>query len=865
MADKRLIIVDGYSLLYRAFFATRYLSTSDGKPTNALYGFCNMLFILFEREHPDAVVVALDAPGKTFRHHYFAEYKATRSETADELKAQLPWARDLIAALGIPSIEVTGFEADDVVGTISRLAEEEGYATLIITGDNDALQLVDESVRVVTPKVGVTDVQVMDVAAVIEKYSVPPASLPDWKAIVGDKSDNIPGVPGIGEKGAAELLALFGSIENLLEHYDDVPPKYQKKIDPVKDQVLDYKFLATIKRDVELDYDFDPLVLTPEQFESAREMLEMFEFRSLARRVHKILGPYVKGEMATSDVVEQKLDIELVDTRSRAELFEAVGDRPYGIYFEPVSEQLGFFDEPTMVAYVAVGDGKVFKTTQELAQGLFREKTGQAVAHDAKPIYKRVATDGRSVRFDTMLAGFVLQSGRTQYALRDLIQGYTDLGAPQRSEEVAASLLVLERAMRERLGKEEQTSVLEEIELPLVPILAEMEGAGIMVDPQYLGDFSKSLEGEIERLQTRVWELAGQEFNIGSPKQLGEVLFEKLGIPGVKKTKTGYATGAEVLNMLAPTHEIATEILNWRELTKLKSTYSDSLPKMVADDGRIHTSFTQTGAATGRLSSSNPNLQNIPIRTELGRKIRSAFIAPSGWRLASFDYSQIELRLLAHLCRDEKLVDAFQRRIDVHTVTASLMFQIPEADVTKEQRRYAKMLNYAVLYGVTDFGLANQLGGGFSVREAKGLIENYYARFPAVKEFTESVVKDARSKGFTTTLCGRRRYFPDIHAANRNDRMYAERQAINAPIQGAAADMIKIAMIRVRKTLGASSTRMLLQVHDELLFETPADAEALVEPIRQQMEEALPLSVPVEVDAKVGANWNDMTPVPAGT
>lgn len=859
---KRLIVVDGYSLLYRAFFATRYLSTSDGRPTNALLGFSNMLFILLERERPDAVVVALDAPGKTFRHHAFAEYKATRSETAPELKVQLNDARQLVSELGIPVIEVTGFEADDVCGTISRMAEEEGYETLIVTGDNDAMQLVDACVRVVTPKIGVTDVQVSGIDYVIARYGVPPTSLPDWKAIVGDKSDNIPGVPGIGEKGATELITTFGSIEELLQRYDEVPPKYQKKLDPVKDAVLDYKFLATIKRDVEIDYDFDAFQLTPEQFEAAREMLEGFELRSLARRIHKALGPYVQGEAtAPVEVTTERLDVTLADARHYADLSEFVGEHPFGLFFEQTSDQLGFFDEPTYAAFVAVG-ADVRRCRQEDAERLFRERTDQAIVHDAKPLYRRCGEGVLTApHFDTMLAGFVLQSGRTQYALRDLIQGYTDLGAPARAEEIAASLAFLAPAMTDRLRKEDQEKVLRDIELPLVPILAEMEAFGIRLAPTVLQEFSKSLEGEITRLAERIHELAGEPFNIGSPKQLGEVLFEKMGIAGFKKTKTGYGTGAEVLQILAPTHEIAAEVLNWRELTKLKSTYADALPKLIAADGRLHTTFAQTGAATGRLASSNPNLQNIPIRTELGRNIRSAFVADPGFRLASFDYSQIELRLLAHLCRDEKLVDAFERRIDVHTVTASLTFQVPEDQVTKEQRRYAKMLNYAVLYGVTDFGLANQLGGGFSVREAKALIEQYYERFPAVKEFTEGVVKDARSKGFTVTLCGRRRYFPDIHAANRTERQYAERQAINAPIQGAAADMVKLAMLRVRRELGASATRMLLQVHDELLFELREDDDALVEPIRREMEAALPLSVPVEVDAKIGANWNAMKPV----
>jgi DNA polymerase-1 len=502
----------------------------------------------------------------------------------------------------------------------------------------------------------------------------------------------------------------------------------------------------------------------------------------------------------------------------------------------------------------------VRRTTAENVTRLVAEAPSQAVLHDAKPVYRRLGGNLAPPRFDSMLAGYVLQSGRSSYALRDLVQGYLDVAMPQTTEEMAVALGLLEAPMRDRLEKESQTRVLDEIELPLIPVLAEMENYGIMVSREFLQEFSKSLEIEIVKLASSVYEQAGGQFNIGSPKQLGEVLFEKMQIPGPKKTKTGYATGAEVLQTLAPSYPIVTDVLSWRELTKLKSTYSDALPRMIGSDGRIHTSFNQTVAATGRLSSNDPNLQNIPIRTELGRQIRKAFVAAHGFQLASFDYSQIELRLLAHLCKDDALVDAFQNHVDVHSVTASLTFGVPQDAVTKEQRRVAKMLNYAVLYGVSDFGLANQLGGGFSVGEAKALITQYFERFPKVKAFTEGVVAEARTKGFTVTLCGRRRYFPDIHSQNRNERMGVERQAVNAPIQGAAADMIKLAMIRVRKTLGASATRMLLQVHDELVFEhKPAESE-LMEPIRTEMEQALPLDVPVEVDAKLGADWSDMTP-----
>ena len=863
MPDKRLVIIDGFSLLFRAFFGTRYLSTADGRPTNALFGFTTMLFAVLERDRPDAVVVAWDAPGKTFRHAEYAEYKGTRKETDQALLDQIDPARTLIADLGVPLLECTGYEADDVVGTVSRLAEENGYFTTIVTGDNDQFQLVDKCVSVLTTRQGVTDTVTYTPEKVLERYGVAPERIPDWKAIVGDTSDNIPGVPGIGEKGATTLLQTWESVENLLARLEEVEEKYRKKIDPVKEQLVKSKWLATIVRDVPLEYNFQPFKLTPEQFEAARAMLESFEFRSIAKRLPTVLGPYLDGEAGDFTPIEvqsESLEVKLQDAGTSEDLVAFAAGRPYAIFFEDPQVQANMFDEPAEGrAFVAVGD-QVRAAKAEQARYLFSRIPAGAILHDAKPLYKQTSVQLASPWMDTMLASYVLQSGRSSYLLKDLVQGYLDGGVPAKPEQMAAALWQLEGVLRERLEKEGQSRVLFEIEQPLVPVLAEMEDIGIKTSADFLGEYAKSLEGEIERSARQVYELAGQEFNIGSPKQLGEVLFEKMGLPNEKKTKTGWATGAEVLEPLGPNYPIASEILTWRELTKLKSTYADALPKMIASDGRIHTNYSQTVAATGRLSSNEPNLQNIPIRTELGRRIRTAFVAESGYRLGSFDYSQIELRLLAHLCHDDALVDAFSKRVDVHSVTASLMFGSGE-EVTKEQRRYAKMLNYAVLYGVTDFGLANQLGGGFSVAEARALITQYFERFPKVKAFTVRVIEEARSKGFTTTMCGRRRYFPDIHAQNRNERLYAERQAVNAPIQGAAADMIKLAMLQVRKSLGTAGTRMLLQVHDELVFEMKDGDEALIEPIRKEMEDALPLDVPVEVDAKVGANWNEMTPI----
>lgn len=861
---KRLVIIDGYSLLFRAFFGTRFLSTTSGQPTNALYGFCQMLFTLLEKEKPDAIVVALDAPGKTFRHAEYAEYKGTRKETAPELIAQFPIARDLIAALGIPSVEITGYEADDIVGTISRLAESNDYHTTIVTGDLDSLQLVDEHVTVMTTRQGVTDVVYYTPEAVHERYGFGPELIPDYKAIVGDSSDNIPGVPGIGDKGATVLLTQFGSVENLAEHLAEVEPKYLKKLEPpeVREQMFKSKWLATIDRNVPVEYDFKPFALTEAQFEQLTAMLISLEFKSLAKRAVGVFAPYVDGGGALSASAEvtvesPSVEFEVVSWKDPVALASFVGEQKYALLFTTLAAQPSMFDEPEREALIAVGN-KVAKCPETWALSLFAKNPSQAIGYDLKPIYKRIETTWDPPAFDAYLAGFVLQAGRSGYALRDLIHGYLEIQPPTQPEALAVALYHLEKPMRERLDQEEQTRVLDDIELPLMPVLAEMERYGIATNREFLEDFSKSLEVEIEQAAKRVFEQAGSEFNIGSPKQLGEILFEQLGIPGPKKTKTGYATGADILQSLAPNYPICTDILTWRELTKLKSTYADALPRMIGPDGRIHTTYNQSGAATGRLSSNDPNLQNIPIRTELGRKIRRAFVAAPGFELASFDYSQIELRLLAHMCGDEALTDAFDRGVDVHTVTASRMFKTSEADVTREQRRFAKVLNFAVLYGVSEFGLANQLGGAFSLAEARVMILDYFERFPKVKAFTDSIIEQTRATGFTKTLLGRRRYFPDIHNQNRTVRMGNERAAVNAPIQGSAADMIKLAMIDVRKRLGASATRMLLQVHDELVFELASGERSLVEPIREAMEQSMPLKVPVEVDAKIGDNWGEM-------
>jgi len=864
MAARRLILIDGFSLMFRAFYGTGFMSTSDGRPTNALFGFTGMLLSLLTEHKPDALVVCLDPPGKTFRHAEYAEYKGTRRETPNELNQQLEFVRELVRAFHLPVMEMPGYEADDVVGTLSYLGETNGYDTIIVTGDLDNLQLVDHAVTVMTTRRGVSDVVMYDPEAVRERYGFGPEAIPDYKALVGDTSDNIPGVPGIGEKSASALLQQFATIEDLLERMDEVPEKFRKKIVGNEEQMRKSKWLATIIRDVPLEYDFAPYALTAEQINEAVAMMQSLEFRQFSRKVPQVLAAYAQA--SDTPVVVAAVEREAIEPtetarpRDLADLQKFVGDAPWALMPPRAAAQPGMFDEEDAgEGTVAVGTRLAY-APWSVVRELLAQDPSRATGHDVKPVFHGLDT-WTAPGFDTMLAAYVLQSGRTNYELDDLLAGYLDGVRPPNPDHRVLYLHPLREVMAARLEAEKQTSVYYEIEGPLVPILADMEDWGIRLDPDYLREYSARLGEEVVEIQRRAWEIAGEEFNLGSPKQIGEVLFERMQLPGGKPTKTGWATGVEVLADLAIEHPIAAEILHYRELTKLRGTYADALPRLVADDQRLHTKFNQTVAATGRLSSNEPNLQNIPIRTELGRQIRRAFIPADGFELASFDYSQIELRILAHLCEDEALTQAFRDHVDVHSVTAGLMFGMETEAVSKEQRRLAKMLNYAVLYGVTEYGLAQQLGTGFGVSEAKALIKQYNERFPRVKAFTEIVVEDARSRGFTVTMTGRRRYFSDIHAGNRTARQYAERQAMNAPIQGTAADMIKLAMLRMPKLLEGTGIRMLLQVHDELVFEVPQGQHAPLEPIREAMEQALPLNVPVEVDAKIGPNWLDMTPI----
>lgn len=846
------VIIDGYSLLFRAFFATQYFATSDGRPTNALYGFTNMLFSLMEKDQPYGIAVVFDAPGKTFRHADYPEYKAHRRDTEDALKQQLPVARELVAALGIPQIEITGYEADDLAGTLARMAVQKGLHAMVVTGDRDQLQLVDENTTVRMTKRGLSDVEDYTPESFPRHFSFPPALIPDYKALRGDPSDNIPGVAGVGEKTANALLAEFGPVESILEHLDDLAPKVREKIAADPGVLALGKHLTTLICNAPIEMELEPYRPTAETLEATRKLFTNLEFRSLLQRIDAVLPLFMEGAVAPVMEVKEAPTVKTTLATSPEQVYA----RFSGL------EEIALASGEEGIALSS--GGEAFLVPSDMRGALDWLVDTKLIVHDGRAEWaglREMGVPRVQFAFDTQLAAYVLAPGRGKYMLEDSCREFLEheIGADAGSR--AAAIHAVRPHMRNRMQAEDTLHVYEQIDLPLLPVLIDIERSGILVDTNCLKQFSDDVTKEIDALQRSIWDLAGEQFTIGSPKQLGVVLFEKLCLPSGKKTKTGFSTDVDVLTTLAAEHEICAKVLQWREYSKLKSTYADALPLMVRDDGRIHTTFYQTIAATGRLSSGDPNLQNIPVRSDLGREIRRAFIAPPGKTLLSLDYSQIELRLLAHMSRDPVLVEAFDRGDDIHAATASEIFGVGLDQVTSEHRRQAKMVNYAVLYGMSDFGLGRALGLGVS--EAHGIIERYFTEFPSVKQFTESIVEEARIKGFTATLSGRRRYFPDIHSGNRQVRMAAERQAINAPIQGSAADVIKLAMIKIANSPESKVATMLLQVHDELVFEVDEDKTEVAKDLAVMMADSLDLSVPLEVDIKIGPNWRDMTGAPS--
>jgi DNA polymerase-1 len=825
-----LFLVDGNNLAYRAFFALpEELATSEGFPTNALLGFTNMLFKLLVDYRPRGVAVAWDTR-PVHRVEISEIYKIERRPMPDLLREQFPHLRPIVEAFGYRNLEFEGWEADDVIATLATQADEAGVKTCVVSTDRDAFQLVSENVCLMMTPRGVSDVQVYIPERVELRYGIRPEQIPDFIGLKGDTSDNIPGIPGIGDKTAGQLIAQYGSLEEVIEHADELSPARSKNVTEHAEQAHASKLLATMRRDLELDCDPSGLVIDPPDRSQLREIFRRFEFRNLIGRVDELdeavpaAGPKVEGVA--------------VPWRE--------GELP------PLRGEVGFAADDGRAA-VATGD-EVFVTSRP-SNSLLQE--AELVVHDAK--VQRV-----TARDDTLIAAYLIEPGRATYELDDLAAEYgVDIvPEPAAEEETAALVRRAELPRRliglllKRVAERGAEHLYREVELPLTRVLAAMEEVGVRIDTYRMGEITARLRDRVEELEAKAYELAGEEFVLGSPQQLGRILFEKLGLTPGRKGKTGYSTDTKVLRAIRDDHAIVPVVEEWRELTKLLNTYLGPLPDMIGADGRLHTTINQAVAATGRLSTSNPNLQAIPIRTELGREIRSAFVAEPGMRLLSADYSQIELRILAHVSGEPKLREAFERGDDIHTATAAEVLGKEPATLSKHDRSIAKMINFGIVYGISAYGLSENLE--IPREEAQEYIDAYLARFPHVQDFIQRTIEQATDDGYVTSLLGRRRPVPEIRASNRQTRGLGERIAVNFVMQGSNADIIKVAMVRLARRLRdeGRAARLVLQVHDELLLEVPdVELSAVRDLVREEMCGAYPLDPPLAVDIGVGDDW----------
>ena len=884
---KKFILVDGQGLLYRAFYALPQLTTTYGQVVNAVYGFTMILIRLLEEEKPEYIVITFDTPVPTFRHKEFKEYKAHRKKMPDELIGQIPLIREIINDYNIAICSKEGYEADDVIGTLAKEAEKRNCDTIIVTGDKDAFQLISAHTKIMTTIKGVTEVKIYDEEGIKKKFGVGSEKIVDILALKGDASDNIPGVPGIGEKTALALIKEFGSLENILNNPDKISKKsLREQIKKYEDQINMSKQLATIVREVPIDYDFDSFKVKLPNYEELWKIFKKLEFKNLFKKI----APKINNE-------KTRLKFNLIDTEEKLEgLTNKIIERKYFSFYLVTSSDntissnilgiaLSFKDNENY--YIPLFSLNLLENSKCLSLELvlsklrpcFENKEISKISHYLKfnfVLLRRHKIELEGNNFDTMIAAYLLNPSSENYNLRNLFWEYlkyfkngdkeikktaiTDISIEDACEN-AQNILKLKDILEEKIEEKKLISLFKKIEMPLVKVLGEMEINGIKVNIDFLKKVSRQVDSRLGELKKTIYNLSGTEFNINSPKQLSVVLFERLKLPVIKKTKTGYSTNAEVLNILAPQHKVVSFILEYRELDKLKNTYIDKLPLLVnSKTRRIHTSFHQTVTSTGRLSSSEPNLQNIPVRTEMGRKIRKAFIAEEGFVLLSADYSQIELRILAHLSQDESLLNAFKNDEDIHAHTASEIFGIDQNIISKQMRRMAKVINFGIIYGMSSYGLARNLGIGRE--EAQKYINNYFYRYQGVKKYIEREKEEARKKGYVITLLNRRRYLEGINSKDKNIREFNERIAINAPIQGSAADLIKLAMIKINESFKRErfASRLLLQIHDELIFEIyQPELEKAKDIIKDIMEHSLEISVPIKVNLKTGSNWAEVS------
>ena len=878
----KCLLIDGNSIINRAFYALPPLTNGAGLHTNAVYGFTTMLLRIIEEEKPTHLLVAFDAGKRTFRHEEYGEYKGGRSKTPSELSEQFPLLKELLQAMNVKQFEIEGYEADDIIGTLTKRADEEGIETVVVSGDKDMLQLASERVRIALTRKGISETETYDPEAIKEKYQLTPQQIIDLKGLMGDASDNIPGVPGVGEKTALKLLHQYGSVEGVLEHIEELKGKMKETIREHADSARMSKEIATIYREVPIDIQWDELSFGGFDPSGTRTMFQKLEFKSLLERLAIGGGAEPAAEAAA-------VSVAIVGEDNASALLAALPD-VVGVHVEAVGEN-PHLAEVVGAAFYADDDRAFYASAAFLEseaaapiRAWLADENAPKTMHDAHKAELALGWRGielRGVAFDTILAAYLLDPTESSHAMSDIAAKYGVPGLPSDDDvfgkgakfklpalEALAEHLArkartasqLADKMRAKLSENEMDKLLFELELPLSFVLARMERRGVKVDVEELQRYGAELTESLDKLVSTIYEQAGEPFNLNSPKQLGEILFEKLGLPPVKKTKTGYSTDAEVLEKLAPYHDIVSNLLHYRTLSKLQSTYVEGLQKEVrAETGKIHTYYRQTIAATGRLSSQFPNLQNIPIRTEEGRKLRKMFVpSEPGWSILAADYSQIELRVLAHISGDERMKEAFRNDMDIHTKTAMDVFGVPADAVDSNMRRQAKAVNFGIVYGISDWGLSQNLN--INRNEANAFIEQYLEVFSGVKRFMEDIKKQARKDGYVTTLLNRRRYLPEIHSSNFNLRSFAERTAMNTPIQGTAADIIKLAMVQLDAKMRAAGvrSRMLLQVHDELVFEVPPEElETMRAMVRETMENALALDVPLKVDLSIGSNWHD--------
>ncbi|MBI5741528.1 MAG: DNA polymerase I [Nitrospirae bacterium] len=882
-AQRTLYLIDGNSYFYRAFYAIRNLSASDGFPTNAIFGFTNMLLKILREKKPDYFAVVFDTPAPTKRHEVYEEYKAHRKPMPDELRSQIPYIKEIISAFKIVSIEKPGYEADDILGALAKEAEAEGLEVFIVTGDKDMCQVVSPHIKLYDSMKEV----MTEEKDVIERFGVEPSRFPEVIALMGDASDNIPGAPGIGEKTAVKLLKEFGTLDNLLRRCDELKnAKVKKAVSENMENIKLSKELATMHADVPLEVTVKDLKQGEPDWRKLLEYFRRFGFSSFMKLV-----PEGSGAVTEKTEYVTVLDEEGLTNSVHSAAGEISVDTETTSKYPVTAELVGIsLSAETSTAYyiplthLYLGVPEQLKKEYVLGRvkGLLEDPQIKKLGHNIKYdliVLKNEGIDLRGVAFDTMLASYLLNPNKSNHSLEDVCMEYlgvkklayndvTDKGklnfrevpvdsAANYSGEDAASVLKLRKLLAPAIEEQGLAKLFYEMEMPLIEVLADMEMAGVKIDVPLMNAFSVELEKEIASIETRIYFIAGEEFNINSPKQLQEILFEKLGLRTRRKTKTGFSTDIDVLEQLALEHELPREIIEHRTLSKLKGTYVDALPRLVnPKTGRLHTSFNQTITATGRLSSSDPNLQNIPIRGEWGIKIREAFIAEKGFLLLSSDYSQIELRVLAHLSRDEGFIEVFRHDGDIHARTAMELFGVPAGDLTPEMRRRAKTVNFGIVYGISPFGLSKQLG--IPPDESRDYIETFFAKHSGVRDYMNRTIEQAAEAGYVSTMFGRKRPIPELKNPKQNIRQLGERLAINTPVQGAAADIIKVSMLNIWRRLKEEKlkTRMLLQVHDELLFEVPEDEKDLAMAlVKEEMENAVKLEVPLKVDIGACVNW----------